>query len=151
MKDSIISIDSNIWIYALTKPQIDKPDDILKRNISLNLFENLINNNVKIIITIQIINECHVNFIKKFKITDLKAKEIIENNIIPIVYIGRLSLKTYHLGFKLRNKYNISYWDSLVAASALENNCNILYTEDMRNGQIIEEQLQIINPFKTNH
>jgi predicted nucleic acid-binding protein len=32
-------------------------------------------------------------------------------------------------------------------ASALENNCSILYTEDMQDGQVVEESLKIVNPF----
>jgi predicted nucleic acid-binding protein len=38
------------------------------------------------------------------------------------------------------------YNHSLIAA-ALEANCNILYSEDMQNGQIIENTLRIVNPF----
>ena len=44
-------------------------------------------------------------------------------------------------------RYNFYYWDSLIVASALENNCSILYTEDMQDGQVIEESLKIVNPF----
>ena len=101
----------------------------------------------KIIITIQVINECHFNFVKKFKLPEYKAKQIIENNILPIVYIGSLSLRTYYLGCDLRTRYNISYWDSLITAAALENNCSVLYSEDMQDGQVIEGKLKIINPF----
>jgi predicted nucleic acid-binding protein len=36
----------------------------------------------------------------------------------------------------------------LIIASALENKCKILYTEDMQDGQIIEGKLKIENPFK---
>jgi predicted nucleic acid-binding protein len=46
------------------------------------------------------------------------------------------------------NQYKYSYWDSLIIASALENKCKILYTEDMQDGQIIEGKLKIENPFK---
>jgi predicted nucleic acid-binding protein len=35
-----------------------------------------------------------------------------------------------------------------MVASALDSNCDILYSEDMNDGQIIENRLQIINPFK---
>ncbi len=31
---------------------------------------------------------------------------------------------------------------------ASENSCSILYSEDMRHGQVIEDSLKIINPFK---
>ena len=37
--------------------------------------------------------------------------------------------------------------DSLMISSALLNNCNILYSEDLQHNQLIENQLQIINPF----
>jgi predicted nucleic acid-binding protein len=46
------------------------------------------------------------------------------------------------------NQYKYSYWDSLIIASALENKCKILYTEDMQDGQIIEGKLKIENPSK---
>jgi predicted nucleic acid-binding protein len=36
----------------------------------------------------------------------------------------------------------------MIVASALENNCTTLYSEDMQHQQIIENQLLIINPFK---
>lgn len=48
----------------------------------------------------------------------------------------------------IRTKYRYSYWDSTIIASVLENECNILYSEDLHSGQEIEEQLKIVNPFK---
>jgi predicted nucleic acid-binding protein len=35
-----------------------------------------------------------------------------------------------------------------VLASALENSCSIVYTEDMQHGQLIEKALTITNPFE---
>ncbi len=35
----------------------------------------------------------------------------------------------------------------MIVSSALESRCSILYSEDMQNGQIIEKQFKIINPF----
>lgn len=46
----------------------------------------------------------------------------------------------------LRGKYNFSYWDSLIASSALQANAEVLYTEDMHNGLIVEGKLTIVNP-----
>jgi len=47
----------------------------------------------------------------------------------------------------LKDRYKFSYFDSLIIASALENNCDILYSEDIQHNQIIEDKLKIINPF----
>jgi hypothetical protein len=46
-----------------------------------------------------------------------------------------------------RLNYNLSFWDSLIIASALSGGGNTLYSEDMQNGLIISQQLTIINPF----
>ncbi len=47
----------------------------------------------------------------------------------------------------IKDKYGFSYWDSLVIVAALENGCKILYSEDMQHQQLIEDVLQIVNPF----
>ena len=52
------------------------------------------------------------------------------------------------MDISMRDGY--SYWDSLIVAVALENNCSTLYTEDMQDGRIIEERLIIKNPFNQN-
>jgi predicted nucleic acid-binding protein len=55
-----------------------------------------------------------------------------------------LTLHQTALGICERYEYNI--YDSLVIAAALQTSCDVLYTEDMRDGQKIES-LIIRNPF----
>jgi predicted nucleic acid-binding protein len=47
----------------------------------------------------------------------------------------------------LRDRNNISYWDSLIIGCALAEDASVLYSEDIHTGLIVEKQLQIINPF----
>jgi len=47
----------------------------------------------------------------------------------------------------LLDRYWFSYFDSLILASALTANCQILYSEDFQHGQVIDGRLTIINPF----
>lgn len=47
----------------------------------------------------------------------------------------------------LREKYNFSFWDSLIVSCSLAASIKILYSEDMQHGLIIENQLTILNPF----
>jgi len=47
----------------------------------------------------------------------------------------------------LNVRYGYSYYDCLIIASALEADCKYLFTEDMQNGQIVENTLKIVNPF----
>jgi predicted nucleic acid-binding protein len=47
----------------------------------------------------------------------------------------------------IAERYRYSYYDSAVIASALSCGCTLLLSEDMQHGQLIEEQLRIMNPF----
>ena len=68
--------------------------------------------------------------------------------ISDVFYISPITFKNTFSAIDLKMKYQFSYWDSLIISSALENECNRLYTEDLQDGRVIEEKLDIINPFK---
>lgn len=48
---------------------------------------------------------------------------------------------------EINAKYNYSYWDSLIIATALLSKYSIIYSEDMQHNQLIENKVRIINPF----
>jgi predicted nucleic acid-binding protein len=62
--------------------------------------------------------------------------------------IIQFDIDTIKYAYKIKDKYKFSYFDSLIIATALNHNCQILYTEDMQHNQIIEDKLKIINPFE---
>jgi predicted nucleic acid-binding protein len=64
-----------------------------------------------------------------------------------MVNVASVSKNTVLQSFEIKNRYRFSYWDSLVLSSALENGCNIIYSEDMQDNQLIDEVLRIVNPF----
>lgn len=49
----------------------------------------------------------------------------------------------------IKNRYQYSYWDSLIIATALKTDVKTLYSEDMSHSQVIDNRLTIINPFNT--
>lgn len=69
------------------------------------------------------------------------------NEFMNILELAIISKETIKSSFEIVSKYGYSIWDGLIIAVALENNCLILYTEDMQDGQIIEDSLRITNPF----
>ena len=55
--------------------------------------------------------------------------------------------------WRLQSKYAISWWDSLIVATALQMGADILLSEDFQDQQefkLTREVLQIVNPFKHN-
>lgn len=132
MKDKFF-LDTNIILYAFSK-------DDYKKRIAKELIRQ------RLIISVQVINEiCNVLF-KKFNFSVMEIKNIF-NFIKNKTEIKLVNIQTIEYCLYIKEKYNFSYWDSLIISSALENQCLILYTEDMQSNQIIEEQLTIINPF----
>jgi predicted nucleic acid-binding protein len=76
-----------------------------------------------------------------------EVKQIISavnaNCIINVV-----DYDTVQRALDLKERYAYSYYDSLILAAAIESGCPKIFSEDMSNRQIIENTLEIINPFK---
>lgn len=139
MKDRIF-IDTNVLVYI----HLFDEESQDKRKALQNLLHRRID--AELIINVQVINEFY-NVLLRKNIEDNVMQEKIHSQL-EICSASELSLKTVFSAWKLREKYKYSYWDSLILASALENSCSILYSEDMQHGQVIEDSLKIINPFK---
>lgn len=136
MKDKVL-LDTNLWVYLYAK---DPPDKSLK-------VRELVNHNfTAIIISTQILGELYNVLLKKKFTSKDEAKQIILEMAtnFPIVEIDLLKVMT---ALEINSTYSYSYWDSLVVATALQHNCDILYSEDMQANQIIEKKTRIVNPF----
>lgn len=59
-----------------------------------------------------------------------------------------VTVETHDDALKLAQRYGFHFYDALVVASALAADCETLYTEDMQDGQVIDDRLTIRNPFK---
>jgi predicted nucleic acid-binding protein len=129
-------LDSNIWIYAFANNQ-----DPRKQAIAATLIDS-----PGVIISTQVINEVSVNLIKKSAFTEAQIEALIDSFYqgSQVIEFDRALLR---LASDLRTRYSISYWDSLIIASALTSGTTTIYTEDMQNGLVVNQQLQIINPF----
>ncbi|NCS13834.1 MAG: PIN domain-containing protein [Microcystis aeruginosa G13-09] len=88
-----------------------------------------------------------INVLKrKFSLSYSQIRDAVQelSEGFPIVLV---SVNTIEMALNLAERYQYSYFDSLILASALEARCQILYSEDLQDGQRIENQLTIINPF----
>jgi len=143
MTDKVF-VDSNIWLYALTTPR--DGEEMSKRNKSIESLRELASQKT-IVVSIQVINEFHWNMLRKFKVDDVSVAEIVKVNIESIAVITEVGYSIYRKALDLRKKYSLSFWDSPIVASALEAECEMLYTEDLQHGQIIDGRLTVCNPF----
>lgn len=59
------------------------------------------------------------------------------------------TVKTHEAALQIAERYKYSIYDSLIIAAALAAGCNVVYSEDLQDGQVIENRLTIRNPFKS--
>ncbi len=130
------TVDTNILIYAF-----GAQDDSKKRIAKQILAEcNKI--------SLQAINETLFVLYRKF---DFHIKDL--NTIIRFFkenfLIKNTDIFTLEKTVAIMERYNYSYWDSMMLASAIESDCPVIYSEDMQHGQTIEGKLKIVNPFSS--
>ena len=80
----------------------------------------------------------------KADLMDLCAEWMSQCVICPI------DIATVKLAKQLIQRYDFQLFDSIIVASALEADCEILYSEDMQHNMKVNKQLKIFNPFLQN-
>ena len=130
--------DSNIWLYRLLiDPECNEAEEIRKHNLAAALTSRK-----NILITRQIINKVCSVLSKKAKISEIKIRQIIQEFYDGCLVI-QLDRNIILRASELRNHYSFSFWDSLIVASALATDANILDSEDMQDRLIISNQLTL--------
>jgi len=138
MTNSLYFFDSNIWLYRLLiDPECNEAEEIRKHNLAAALTSKK-----NILITRQIINKVCSVLSKKAKISEIKIRQIIQEFYDGCLVI-QLDRNIILRASELRNHYSFSFWDSLIVASALATDANILDSEDMQDRLIISNQLTL--------
>lgn len=139
IKKSIV--DTNLWVYLYGKDPLEK---------SLQV-RQLIQKKFKLVlVTSQILGELFNVLTRKKIVESQEAKQIVSEIILtfPSVPIDKAHVLQ---ALEIYSRYQYSYWDSLIIATALLSDCEFIYSEDMQHQQIIENQITIINPFMLPH
>ncbi len=133
MKDKIFA-DSNIVLYLI--------DDINKnkREKSLSLITQFPTISPQVVF--ETLNVC----LKKYKLDKATTLSFI-HSLLTTTELHKEDDEVVNSALFLYNKYLLQPFDAKIVASALDAGCNILYSEDMHNGLVIENRLTIVNPF----
>ena len=126
-------IDTNVLLYLLSAD-----------NRKAQVAEALVSDGGTI--SVQVLNEM-TNVARRKLNMPWKDIEEFSGLIQSFCNIESLTIETYKKGVQIANKYQLSVYDAMIIASASLANCDILYTEDMHDGLITDDQLRIANPF----
>jgi predicted nucleic acid-binding protein len=126
--------DTNVLIYAMAKndPRAAKAEELLASGG---------------IISVQSLNEFASVARRKLGMPWKKIKESLDLICILCSDQVPISLDTHQGALVIAEKYGYSIYDALIISAALESGCKTLYSEDLQDGQTINRQLTIRNPF----
>jgi predicted nucleic acid-binding protein len=97
-------------------------------------------------ISVQVLNEFAAVASRKLEMTWGEIRDALDP-IRTVCEIAPLTLATHDRALDLAERYGLSFYDATIVASALDAGCDTLYTEDLQDGQVIEKQLTVRNPF----
>jgi len=132
-------VDTNVFVYAYDRGNGIKQS--LARELITSLWENR-----RGCVSIQVLQELYVTVTKKAS-TPLPPGTALE-------IISGLGEWTHHVpdtgdiidADYIQQKYGISFWDAMIVNSACKTGCNVVWTEDLNNGQAYGN-VTVQNPF----
>jgi predicted nucleic acid-binding protein len=65
-----------------------------------------------------------------------------------LLRVEPLTIESHEAGLALAERYGLSTYDAMIAAAALQVDCDTLWSEDMQQGMVLDDRLRIVNPFR---
>lgn len=130
----MVTIDSNIAFYALE--QGGQKARAAKAVVKAADF-----------ISVQVLNEYASSARRKLRRSWSEIDHDIDIIRLTVPKVHAIEAPASREAIRIAERYQLSFYDSLMVAVALENGATTLYSEDMQHGLVIDDRLTITNPF----
>ena len=131
-------VDTNVFLYALS----DLPEEQAKAERARQV---LLNENWGW--SVQVAGEFYhiaTSAKRQFRLSNSSAMEYVTTWLkFPT---ASLHPSTVLAAFKIRDRFQLSYWDAAIIAAARELGCRTIYSEDLSHGQDYDG-VTVMNPF----
>ena len=132
-------IDTNVLVYA------EASDAPLKQRTALTLLKGLYEEGLGVLST-QVLQEyCNVA-LKKLKLPAHYVRSQLD--LYEQFEVVQVTPAIIRVGLDLHQTRSVSFFDAIVLASAHASGCNVIWTEDMNAGEVVNG-VRISNPFAT--
>jgi predicted nucleic acid-binding protein len=98
-------------------------------------------------ISVQVLNELANVARRKMQLSWDETHALL-NMLRDLLTVHPLTVETHEIGLRIAERYGLSTYDAMIAASALHAGCDTLWSEDMQHGLALKEGLRIIDPFR---
>jgi predicted nucleic acid-binding protein len=133
MSGAEVFFDTNVVLYLLSGDTVkaDQAEELLA---------------IGGMISVQVLNEFAAVASRKLHMSWPEIREVLAQ-VRAVCQVDPMSVDTHDRAAQVAERYGLSIYDALIVAAALLAGCTTLYSEDMQDGQVIERQLTIRNPF----
>jgi len=127
--------DTNVFVYAIIQddPRSDHAEELVAQGGT---------------VSVQVLSEFAAVARRKTKMPWVEIRRALDGIKILCPDPLPLTVDIHNEALTIAEKYGYRVYDALIVASALKARCTILYSEDMRDGQVIDHRLTIRNPFR---
>jgi predicted nucleic acid-binding protein len=130
-------IDTNVLVYA------EASDAPLKQRAALALLKSLYEEGLGVLST-QVLQEyCNVA-LKKLKLPAQYVRAQLD--LYEQFEVVQVTPAIIHAGLDIHQTRSVSFFDAIVLASAHASGCNVIWTEDMNAGEVVNG-VCVSNPF----
>ncbi|HEX5321864.1 MAG TPA: PIN domain-containing protein [Stellaceae bacterium] len=98
-------------------------------------------------ISVQVLNETANVARRKMELNWLQLRSFL-SRIRGLATVMPLTVETHEMGLALAERHGFSTYDAMIVASALQADCDVLWSEDLHHGLMIDNRLQVLNPFR---
>jgi predicted nucleic acid-binding protein len=98
-------------------------------------------------ISVQVLNELTSVARRKMQMSWSDTHALL-SMLRDLLTVHPLTVEIHETGLELAERYGLSIYDAMIAASALHAGCDTLWSEDMQHGMKLDEGLRVVDPFR---
>jgi len=136
-RELLVFVDSNVLLYAVDDADLNKQQ--AARDWRAVLWKSRRGR-----ISFQVLSEFYVNAVRKRPSVREEARAEVRDLLAWNPVVAEAAL--LELGWKIQDRYHLSFWDALIVAAAKAASCRYLLTEDLQAGQALDG-IEVVNPF----
>jgi predicted nucleic acid-binding protein len=127
--------DTNVFVYVIIQddPRSDLAEELIAQGGT---------------VSVQVLSEFAAVARRKSKMPWVEIRRALDDIKTLCPDPLPVTLDTHREALTIAERYGYRIYDALIVASALEAQCTVLYSEDMQDGQVIDDRLTIRNPFR---
>jgi len=127
-------LDSNILVYAFTTdPRAAPARALLARGCATS---------------VQGLNEFANVARRKLGMSWAELRDALASIRALCETIVPVDLAVHEEGLRVAARHRYAFYDGLMIAAALKSGCDILWSEDLQHGAVIDGRLRVANPFR---